>query len=338
MVIIMSWFWDLLSKKEQMKQQGRNMAMDVFNKGRASDIRGLLGTAQQDAVIAEGFGSRDRLYEQGLIDKPITGRNSAFSDRLYSPLQEAQAGTGYFGSDRGIDAQTQLMGDAMGAGLSQGQAMGLLQPTQNEESKQQDMQKYMLGEQIKQKNRKELSTKERLTAENSLRDRYIKQRAPSKTSIKYYNKGADLYSKAKFNGDKLSGTDSLTLARYYLKQTLPDESVMSDDIGNLTFSQGVPEYVQGWLARLFGDGSMSKDAAEEILQTMHTGAQFEVDKADEARSQYSQEAEDYGLSTRFLGERQEARPLPFGQGGKPPTREEAAAELRRRQMSGTIQR
>ena len=61
---------------------------------------------------------------------------------------------------------------------------------------------------------------------------------------------------------------------------------MSDDIGNLTFSQGVPEYITSWLGRLFGDGSMSKDSAEEILDTMYTAADFESKNRDDIRQQY----------------------------------------------------
>ena len=116
---------------------------------------------------------------------------------------------------------------------------------------------------------------------------------------------------------------------------------MSDDIGNLTFSQGVPEYISSWLSRLFGDGSMSKESAQEILQTMYTVAEYESSNRDDIRQQYSDIANEYSLSTNFLGKKKSLAPLPFGQSNKPgraPTQAEAQAELRRRQMQGTIKR
>lgn len=76
----------------------------------AQALPGILGTSPQRAVVAEGF-----------------GQGNTFSDRLYTPLQSAQEGTGFRGSDMGRSAQTDLLADLMTkGGMNERQAISLL--------------------------------------------------------------------------------------------------------------------------------------------------------------------------------------------------------------------
>lgn len=72
----------------------------------ADTVSGLLGSAPRKAIIAP------------------------FGDRMNVMLQGAQEGSGYRGSDRGVDAQQQLLVGAMRAGYTPEQARSLLSPQQ----------------------------------------------------------------------------------------------------------------------------------------------------------------------------------------------------------------
>ena len=255
----------------------------------AERIQGLLGSVYQPAIT----GSDRMMTSLGALPASTT---------------PAVEGSGYLGSDRGADAQQRLLVGAQQAGYSPQQAMGLLQPEQRQQTQQQDFNKLMLQERVKSGG---------LEAVNRLRAPYEKAVAAPRKAMNNYNDAVDLMTDAEFRKsssgvEMLSGAESVALTKKYLKQILPDESVMGDDIQTLLSSQGVTEQMKSFLNRIWESGTVSKTGATEIMKAMSTMAQSESVKRDRARTQYTTEAEQYQLPTTFMGERIKLKENPLG--------------------------
>ena len=91
----MNWYWDLLKKREQMKQQGRNMANSMFLSDRARQGQEVLSQAQSMPAIPEGGISADEFvnndYYQPRINTPGAGVNTyrGLLDSGYSPQESS---------------------------------------------------------------------------------------------------------------------------------------------------------------------------------------------------------------------------------------------------------
>jgi len=324
----MGIFWDLEQPARQ-RQAGR--------------IGGLLG----ESITSEMSGTSMEFDEFG---NPIDVRQQV-------PQVYGRQGTGFLGSDRGVMAQAQLnAGLQTVGGLDSSQASQMMAPLTQQSNNNALMQKAMMMEQLKQSNISKLrkgdfkDQKDRLGALNQVGDDYKKDIAPFRQSIQYYNDSASLATKAG-GVDSMTGTDDFIIMRNLLKQSLPNESVMGDDLATLKLAAGgMPGWASALIAQLSGGGMQGIQARKEILTTMKNLAETRSGERDEIRQQYIDLTDSVdGLdSSNFMLEAQNIKPLPFGKkephsqptasDGKSYTPEEIKAELRRRQMTGVVNR
>ena len=148
-----------------------------------------------------------------------------------------------------------------------------------------------------------------LQAEKSMRGETSKVLAPFQQAIQYYNEAAQIKG-----GDveKWTGTDDFAAIRKFIKQSLPNESVMGDDMNNLKFSQGVPEYVKSWIQSLMGKGALSVEGRQALLMTMENEARTRAARRDEIREYQGGLAEQAGLQpSNVMMPPQAVMPLPF---------------------------
>jgi len=145
-------------------------------------------------------------------------------------------------------------------------------------------------------------------AAKSMRGETMKALSPFQQAIQYYNEAVQIKG-----GDvtKWTGTDDFAAIRKFIKQSLPNESVMGDDINNLKFSQGVPEYVKGWIQSLMGKGGLSKTGRRELLATMENEARTRMARRDEIRGFWEQQAQGANLDPEsVMMPAQNVMPLP----------------------------
>jgi len=257
-------------------------------------VGGLLG----ESITSEMSGASS---EFNMLGQPINIRQQ-------QPTIYDRQGTGYLGSDRGIGAQM-----ALGAGL---QTIGGLDASQAQQvmSPQTGLNTAQYSAISELNKGLAKSSEDQLTAVNKLRSPYVKAMTAPRKAMNNYNDAVDLVKDAEFaKNDMLTGAESVALTKKYLKQVLPDESVMGDDIATLLSSQGIPEYMKSFLQSIVGSGTMSKTGASELMKAMATMAKSASGQRDLLREQYSLEAEQYGLPTTFMGERVElqADPMSF---------------------------
>lgn len=183
-----------------------------------------------------------------------------FQGRQYTP----QGGTGFLGSDQGTAAQFELLSGLLGAGYAPSEAGGLLAtmktPSRFGAFKTQS---------------------EALKEERAFEKQFKADVKPFRQKIQYYNDTAALGKDI----NKWSGTDDFIAIRNLLKQSLPDESVMGDDISNLKFSQGVPEAFRTWIASMMGKGGLSTTGRMELMSTMRRNANEAIINRDIVRTQ-----------------------------------------------------
>ena len=143
-----------------------------------------------------------------------------------------------------------------------------------------------------------------LEAVNKLRTPYEKRIAAPRKAINNYNDAVDIVKNAEWSNPEspmLTGAESVALTKKYLKQVLPDESVMGDDIQTLLNSQGVSEQAKSLINRFLGDsGTISKEGASEIMRAMATMAQSGGVDRDLLRGQFTKEAQQYQVPTTFM--------------------------------------
>jgi len=189
--------------------------------------------------------------------------------------------------------QAQMYGGMLDAGYNATEAggmMGLLNP-------QQGGQMFSQGYE---------SPKDQIDAVNALRNPYVKAMTAPRKAMNNYNDAVDIVGSSDWgaSGEMLSGSDSVALVKKYLKQVLPDESVMGDDIRTLLDSQGTTEQMKSLVNRFLGEsGTISKVGVSEIMKSMATMAQSASSQRDLTRAQYETEAGQYKLPTTFMGER-----------------------------------
>lgn len=116
---------------------------------------------------------------------------------------------------------------------------------------------------------------------------YNKQVAPHEQAIDYYNQSANL-AKQSGGTDKMTGTDDFILLRNFIKQSLPAESVMSDDqITAKLAAGGYPGQIQQFWAQLTGEGQQGVEARKQILSTMENVAKTRVQYRNKVKAMYS---------------------------------------------------
>lgn len=166
-----------------------------------------------------------------------------------------------------------------------------------------------------------------MQAERQMRQEAGKALSPFQQAIQYYNEAAQIKG-----GDvtRWTGTDDFSAVRKFLKQSLPDESVMGDDINNLKFSQGVPEYIKSWISSLMGEGGLSEAGRRELLATMKNEADTRAARRDEIRQYHAGLAQGAGLDpVNVMMPPQNVMNLPFQpiEQPQPPTTMDRAMRL-----------
>ena len=209
-------------------------------------------------------------------------------------------GSGYLGGQQSPVDQAKLYSGMLGAGYNNQETesmMGMLNP---------DPSAQMFSPGFE-------SPKDQIDAVNALRNPYTKAMTAPRKAINNFNDAVDIVGEAEFkNNDMLTGAESVALVKKYLKQVLPDESVMGDDIQTLLSSQGVSEQYKSVVNRFLGDsGTISRQGAQEIMKTMATMAQSGGVQRDQLRGQYTTEAGQYQLPTTFMGERVDIKQNPL---------------------------
>lgn len=219
-----------------------------------------------------------------------------------APRQQLEGGL--LSQDMGPAAQAMARVKLMEAYNPQ-QVESILSPYTQLSQSQGDLKNRMLLQQQKQQMEMQqgITPIETLEAVNKLRTPYTKEMAPHRKALTNYNDAVDLVQKSDFKNGMLTGAESVALVKKYLKQVLPDESVMGDDIATLLSSQGVPEYMRSFLSRITASGTVSNTGAAEIMAAMGTMAESASKNRDRIRAQFEDEAGQYKLPTTFMGER-----------------------------------
>lgn len=251
----MSWFLDALANHNEASALGKLRAQQKMRSNASDTVLGLLGSSPKQAVIAEGFGYGNRPDMQG---------SGSIGSRLSMPLQEAQAGTGFRGSDMGRGAQTDLLAGLMTeGGLNAQQAYGLLSSELPQELKQ---------------DRGMGIFKDPNTYASQLRG-FAKDTAAATAPFKQAGLG---YMQVKNlmtneNGtlkqiDELDGNFDLVLQRNFMKgmSVLRPEAYMQDDaVQAFMSSQNIGDVVQ--LKNYFaGDIKLDKKGREKMLKAYNS--------------------------------------------------------------------
>ena len=178
-------------------------------------------------------------------------------------------------------------------------------------------------------------------AEADLRGEATKQLAPFQQAIQYYNdtvqiKGGDI--------TKWTGVDDFIAMRNLLKQSLPNESVMGDDLATLRLaSGGLPGWAASLIARLTGTGEQGEEARRDLLISMENTARTRSQRRDEIRDWREQQAMAGQLDpSQVMMPPQTVMPLP-GTPEEPPQNpyippEDEMYEYRINPMTGKTQR
>ncbi len=270
-------FWETVLQpyraRAKLEAQGRQQAMGL-----------LYGSPEERIQKAYGLlGEAPEAYQ--------LSPDEQFADEQIPGLQTA--GSGLLGSDMGIGARMKFRLGMLGTGYNPQQIQSVMAPAMAQENN------YLGFE-----NRNQY-----LTAERGLRAEAQKNLAPVKESVQYYNETAAIRG-----GDvnKWSGADDFRAMRNFLKQSLPNESVMGDDLANLRLaSGGLPGWAQAWVARLLGKGEQGVEARKDLLYAMNESARTRQERGSEIRDFYTQAAQGSGFDpSRVMMEPQAIRPLP----------------------------
>lgn len=250
--------------------------------GRENSLLGVLSRAFEDDPLTREQQTR------GILD--AYRQEPAIPQGGIDP-QAYQQGQQY--QPRAQTDQAGLLNSLLGAGNNQQEAMGMM---------------GMMNPQQAQM----LDPVAQLEAVNKLRSPYTKAMASPRKSIYNYNDAVDIVGNSQFKNNMLSGAESVALVKKYLKQVLPDESVMGDDIQTLLSSQGVSEQYKSVVNRFLGDsGTVSREGAQEIMRTMATMASSGGAERDLLRTQFTDEAGQYQLPTTFMGARADIKQNPL---------------------------
>ena len=150
-----------------------------------------------------------------------------------------------------------------------------------------------------------------LTAEDRASKTARTELAPTRAAINYWNQTAQIRG-----GDveKWTGADDFKAMRNFLKQSLPNESVMGDDLANLRLaSGGLPGWAQAWIARLQGKGEQGLQARKDLLTSMKETADVRAGERDILRDYYTRKHSEVGFDpSRTLLPSQDINPIPVG--------------------------
>jgi len=130
----------------------------------------------------------------------------------------------------------------------------------------------------------QLTRKDLISAENTLRDDYTKEIQPYYDSLERYNSSINMVNK-RGGTDKLSTTDSIKLVRDFIKSTTPKEAIMSDDQRAVAAANTFGGTLSDWKSVLTGKNSLGKDQVERILATMK-GTASESEQAMQDSNQW----------------------------------------------------
>lgn len=222
----------------------------------------------------------------------------------FDNLETTQTPSGLLGSDLSPRAQTAFKTGLIGAGISGGDATSALAPIVAEQDRQAATATAAAtaAEKANLRVGEFKDRKEQLDANRSFASDFKKDVAPFRAKQQFYSDTLGFG-----NIQDWSGTDDFIAIRNLIKQSLPNESVMGDDIANMKFSQGVPESIRTWIASLTGEGGLSVPGRKQLLDTMFVNATEGKKFSDELRANFQGQADQVnGLNTDFL-----LKPIPL---------------------------
>jgi len=284
--------------------QERAQTLSEKNAERAAGQQGL---ERVDKQIAETMATVAETVKQGLA----AGRDPASIQKAVAPLVDsvkrlapyAKRDPGTFDAQVGALLTGPTQAEAVGATLAKSTAEAQGKET-GEGIGKAAAAKALAAAGVVDENAGFKDKGQRVTAENSLRDDYIKQSQPFITARDFYNN----YQQA-----DTSGAGDITRVFAFMKMQEPNSAVMPGEAANVQNAAGVPEGVRAMYNKLIGGGTLSPGARDQLTSQVKKLYESRGLQHDKLTSQFADVAKRYKMDVNNVV--MDLSPVPKKAGG-----------------------
>ena len=251
----------------------------------AEGAQGLLGEAGWEQMGPFQAGSQGAMMQEQRGYGPMIGGSGLLGgEGMMDPTNRAKFAVGLMGLP-GMQNE--------GAGM-----LGQQMSTQDQTAAA--MQRWMIEQQMKQQRRvgPYESEQQYQSTVNPISTAYEKAIAPQREVLSRLNQTAQTIQE-RGGFDKLTGADDMVMLRNFIKMTVPNEAVMSDDQRAATLAaNGYPGQAAAFLQLLKGKGSLDAQGRATLFQTMQSLGQSALPQYQDIRQQYEGRAQRGSIDPR----------------------------------------
>jgi hypothetical protein len=159
--------------------------------------------------------------------------------------------------------------------------------------------------------------KEYQSTVNPIAAAYEKAIAPKREVLTRLNNTADII-RQRGGFDKMTGADDMVMMRNFIKMTVPNEAVMSDDQRAAQMAaNGYPGMASAFLNMVKGEGSLDTEGRATLYQTMQSLGQSAMPDYQSIRQQYGGRAQRGSIDPRDFMQPAMGMPGGFAQPSAP---------------------